>query len=483
MSYETIIGMEVHAQVITASKMFCGCSADTNAPANTHVCPVCLALPGSLPVINEAAVRATILTGLALHCDIPLYTKFDRKNYSYPDLAKGYQISQYDMPLCVNGWLDIPDGEGTKRLRIRRVHLEEDTGRLVHEGAYSLIDDNRSGMPLMEIVTEADLRSADDAWLYLTKLRTILRYLGVSSGNMEEGAMRCEANISIRPEGTSAFGTRVEIKNMNSFRAVRQAIAYEIERQRAMLECGEAVRQVTVGWDENRRRTVFQRSKEYADDYRYFPDPDLPPLRLKHAFIDELRQQLPELPDAKVERLAREYGVKPNDVALLVEERHIADFFEATAQAAPELEPQVVANWVVGELFRLLSEQEVAGGEIPIAPQQLSDLLTLLHKGVINAAGAKEVLDELFHHGGSAEEIIQRRGLGQISSQSDLEVVVTTVLAENPQAVADYLQGTGAALGFLMGQVMKATRGQANPQVARQLLIENLERRRSDAGE
>jgi aspartyl-tRNA(Asn)/glutamyl-tRNA(Gln) amidotransferase subunit B len=480
MAYETIIGMEVHAQVITASKMFCGCSADTNAPPNTHVCPICLAMPGSLPVINEAAVRATIRTGLALHCEIPPFTKFDRKNYSYPDLAKGYQISQYDMPLCVSGWIDIPDGDDTKRLRIRRVHLEEDTARLIHEGAYSLIDDNRASMPLMEIVTEADLRSADDAWFYLTKLRAILRYLGVSSGNMEEGAMRCEANISIRPEGTSTFGTRVEIKNMNSFRAVRQAIAFEIERQRALLECGEQVHQVTVGWDEDRRRTVFQRSKEYANDYRYFPDPDLPPLQLERAMVEDIRRHLPELPDAKAERLAREYGIKGDDVALLVQERQVADFFEATVKAAPGLEPQIVANWMVGELFRLLSEQEVADGEIPITPQQLADLLVLLHKGAINATAAKEVLAELFQRGGSAEEIIQRRELRQISSESDLAAIVAQVLAENPQPVTDYLQGKGAALGFLMGQIMKATRGQANPQVARQLLIESLEGHRHD---
>ncbi|MBC7235696.1 MAG: Asp-tRNA(Asn)/Glu-tRNA(Gln) amidotransferase subunit GatB [Chloroflexi bacterium] len=479
MAYEAIIGMEVHAQIITASKMFCPCAADTAAPPNTHVCPVCLGLPGSLPVINEAAVQATILTGLALHCEVPSCSKFDRKNYHYPDLPKGYQISQYDLPLCVNGWLDIPDGAGSKRIRIRRVHLEEDTGRLLHEGRHSLIDYNRAGIPLMEIVTEADLRSADDAWYYLTQLRTILRYLGVSTGNMEEGAMRCEANVSLRPVGSAEFGVKVEIKNLNSFRAVRQAIAYEIERQTALLERGERIRQITVGWDEDRHCTVFQRSKEYAEDYRYFPEPDLPPLFFAPAIIDELRQRLPELPEEKAGRFAQEYGIRREDVALLVAERDVADYFEAVLQAAPLLSPQTVANWILGELFRLLSEEGIAMADIRVQPEALAGLLKLVNEGVINLGSAKEVFAEMFRTGETADVIIERRGLRQISGEEQLATIVAQALAQNPQAVQDYLAGKDAALGFLMGQVMKATRGQANPQVARQLLQEELERRRT----
>jgi aspartyl-tRNA(Asn)/glutamyl-tRNA(Gln) amidotransferase subunit B len=319
MPYEAIIGMEVHAQVITASKMFCGCSADyASAPPNTHVCPVCLGMPGVLPVINRRAVEATILTGLALNCRIPEFSKFDRKNYPYPDLPKGYQISQYDYPLCVEGWLEIETEGGPKRIRIRRVHLEEDTAKLIHQGDYSLIDYNRAGVPLMEIVTESDLRSAEEAWQYLLKLHTILRYLGVSTGNMEEGAMRCEVNISLRPVGATELGTKVEIKNLNSFRSVRQSIAYEIARQSAILDQGGRVQQVTVGWDEDHQRTVFQRSKEFAEDYRYFPEPDLPPLEFSREWVEGMRARLPELPDAKRRRFIAEYGIKGDDAALLV---------------------------------------------------------------------------------------------------------------------------------------------------------------------
>ena len=471
-SYEAIIGMEVHAQLLTASKMFCACSADYAAASpNTHVCPVCLGMPGVLPVINQAAVEATILTGLALNCRIPEFSKFDRKNYPYPDLPKGYQISQYDFPLCVNGWLEIEVDGALKRIRIHRVHLEEDTAKLTHQGDSSLIDFNRAGVPLMEVVTEADMRSAEDAYQYLTRLRTILRYLGVSTGNMEEGAMRCEANISIRPVGVEEFGTKVEVKNLNSFRSVRQAIAYEIERQSRLLDEGERVHQVTMGWDETHRRTVFQRSKEFADDYRYFPEPDLPPLEIGEQLIARIATRLPELPDAKRERFMTEYGIRDEDAALLVDDRDIADYFEAVVQAAGKnVSPQTTANWIVGELFRLLGEGPAEIAQIKVAPEQLAELLTIVAKGGINATVAKEVLSEMFASGESAKSIVKRKGLTQISDEEQLNQIVQDILDSNPKPVQQYLDGKEAVLGFLVGQVMRATRGQANAQIARGLL-------------
>ena len=482
MEYETVIGMEVHAQLLTKSKMFCGCAADyAAAPPNTRVCPVCLSMPGALPVINQAAVEATILTGLALHCDIPAFSKFDRKNYPYPDLPKGYQISQYDFPLCVDGHLDIESNGKTRSIRIRRVHLEEDTAKLIHEHDSSLIDFNRAGVPLMEIVSEADMTNADEAHAYLTKLRTILRYLGVSTGNMAEGAMRCEANVSIRPVGSTEFGTKVEVKNLNSFRAVRQAIAYEIERQAQILKEGKRVRQVTMGWDESEHRTVFQRSKEFAEDYRYFPEPDLPPLDLDDDFVERIRERLPELPDEKRERFITEYDIKPEDAALLVEDGAVADYFESVLSAVPEdVEAQTVANWVVGEIFRLMHEHAVEIDKLNIEPQQLAELLDLLAEDTINATVAKDVLDEMFETGESPKTIVEREGLTQISDQKELETIVENVLDENPKPLQQYLDGKEAVFGFFIGQVMQATQGQANVQVVRQILREQLEERKGE---
>ncbi|MHB0858155.1 MAG: Asp-tRNA(Asn)/Glu-tRNA(Gln) amidotransferase subunit GatB [Anaerolineae bacterium] len=476
MAYEAIIGMEVHAQLVSASKMFCGCSADyASAPPNTHVCPVCMALPGVLPVINQVAVEATVLTGLALRCQIPPFAKFDRKNYPYPDLPKGYQISQYDLPFCVNGYLDVQTNGQTRRVRIRRVHLEEDTGKLIHQGDSSLIDLNRAGVPLMEIVTESDLRSADEAWQYLVKLQAILRTLGVSSGNMEEGAMRCEVNISLRPAGVETLGTKVEIKNLNSFRAVRQSIAYEIERQARLLDAGEPVHQVTMGWDEARGRTVFQRSKEEAQDYRYFPEPDLPPLHLTEAWIEQLRARLPELPDAKRERLVAQYHIRAEDAALLAQDQATAAFFEnATQSLGADIEPQVVANWITVELFRLWREGNVEIEQSRVSPQGLADLLAMLQRGTINATVAKEVLAEMYASGDDAEAIVARRGLTQISGEDELRQVIQEILATNPKPVQQFREGKEAVLGFLIGQVMRATRGKANVTVAERLLREKL---------
>jgi len=478
--YEAVIGMEVHVQLLTKSKMFCRCSADyAGAPPNTLVCPVCLGMPGTLPVINRKAVEYTIMTALALNCEIAEFAKFDRKNYFYPDLVKGYQISQYDLPLSRNGWLEIEIDGKRKRIRIRRVHLEEDTAKLIHvhrDGqSYSLIDFNRSGVPLMEIVSEPDIRSPEEARQYLIKLRTILRYLGVSTADMEKGAMRCEANVSLRPAGSKEYGTRVEVKNLNSFRSVKLALEYEIERQKRLLEAGGKVEQETMGWDESRGVTVLQRTKEYAHDYRYFPEPDLPPLVIEREWVEEIRAKLPELPDAKRDRFIADYGLPRYDAGVLVADRAVADYFEACVRAgAGRVEPKAIANWVTGELFRLMKAQGVEIEEVRITPDRLVALIGLVQDGTINVTAAKEAFAEMFETGRAPEEIVRERGLVQISDVEALSRVVDEVIAANPKAVADYLAGKEPVLRFLVGQVMKATRGKANPKLANELLLEKL---------
>lgn len=479
MEYEAVIGMEVHAQVITASKMFCGCSADyASAAPNTHVCPVCLGMPGVLPVANQAAIEATILTGLALNCEIPPFSKFDRKNYPYPDLPKGYQISQYDFPLCINGYLDVFVNGEKRRIRIRRVHLEEDTAKLMHVPGGSLIDFNRAGVPLMEIVSEADMRSAEEAYAYLVELRSILRYLGVNTGNMEEGAMRCEANVSVRPKGAQEFGTKVEVKNLNSFRSVRLAIAYEIERQTRLLERGERVQQVTMGWDEERLQTVFQRSKEYAEDYRYFPEPDLPPLELAREWVERIRQRLPELPAAKRARFTERLGVKAEDAEILAADRAVAEYFEEAVRAAGgDIPPQTVANWMVVEVLRLARETERGIEALRLRPGDLVALIKMVSEGAITQTVGKEVLAEMVATGAKAEEIVERRGLRQISDADALRQMVQDVLAQNPGPLQQYLEGKQTVFAFFVGQIMRATRGKANPHIVSALLREELEKR------
>lgn len=473
MEYEAVIGMEVHAQLLTESKMFCRCSADyAAAEPNTHVCPVCLGMPGVLPVINQKAVEYTIMTALALHCQIPEFSKFDRKNYFYPDLPKGYQISQYDLPLSRDGRLEIEvDGE-TRRIGIERVHLEEDTAKLVHLGGHSLVDFNRSGVPLMEIVSRPDIRTPEEARQYLTKLRTILRYLGVNSGSMEEGAMRCEANISIRPKGTNELGTKVEVKNLNSFHSVKLALEYEIERQADTLEMGGRIEQVTMGWDEAKGVTVVQRSKEYAHDYRYFPEPDLPPLVLNWEWVKGIRARLPELPDARQNRFTEQYGLSCHDAGVLTAEKTVADYFESCVHAYPDA--KTVANWITGELFRLLKTVDVGIEAIKITPDALAELLTLVEKGSISISVAKDVFTEMFETGYPARQIVKEKGLVQISDTEELWRIVEQVIAENPGPVAEYRSGKEAVLRFLVGQVMKATRGKANPHLVNKLLKEML---------
>jgi aspartyl-tRNA(Asn)/glutamyl-tRNA(Gln) amidotransferase subunit B len=478
MPYRATIGMEVHAQLLTSSKMFCPCPAGyAAAPPNTYVCPIDLGLPGSLPVINARAVEDTVLTGLALNCEIAKVTRFDRKNYIYPDLPKGYQISQYDQPLCRNGWLAIEVRGHKKRVGIRRVHLEEDTAKLTHVEGCSLLDFNRAGVPLMEIVSEPDMHSADEVREYATRLRAILRYLGVNSGDMEKGAMRFEVNVSVAREGER--GTKVEIKNLNSFRAVYRSLGYEISRQTRVLEEGGRVAQVTMGWDEDREVTFEQRTKEEAHDYRYFPEPDLLPLVLDRVWVESVRARLPELPDARAERYQREYGLSPYDASVLTAERGIAEYYEAAVSLARAgVDAKMISNWITGGLFRLMRAADRPIETMPIPPESLVRLLAMIAAGQLTAGSAKQVLDEMFASGKPPEEIVAARGLVQISDERVLEGIVERALDANPDAVAEYLAGKEPVLRFLIGQVMRATRGQANPTVTERLLREQLERRR-----
>jgi aspartyl-tRNA(Asn)/glutamyl-tRNA(Gln) amidotransferase subunit B len=484
MEYEPVIGLEVHAQIHTKSKMFCSCPVvdDTgDLEPNTYVCPVCTAMPGVLPVINRRAIEVAVMTGLALHCEIPPVNRFARKSYFYPDLPKNYQISQYELPLCVNGYLDIETERGPKRVRIRRAHQEEDTGKLYHVGAgVSHVDLNRAGVPLLEIVTEPDMRSVEEVVAYATKLRAILIYLGVSSGDMEKGMMRFEANISVRPVGTDQMNPRHEIKNLNSFRALARSTAYEIEDQIATMEVGGTVVQQTMGWNEAQEVTVPQRGKEHAHDYRYFPEPDLPPLEISRVWVEELRARLPELPDTKRARFVAEYELPEYDADLLVEDRAVADYYEAAVAAVPDsVAPKTVANWVTGALFGLMNESGQEIGDMPVSPEALADLVGLVEDGTINANTGKEVLGEMFAGGRGAREIVEQRGLAQISDAGALEQAVAQVLDENPEQVRKYLDGKEQIIGWMIGQVMKATRGKANPQIVRELLQTQLEVRRS----
>ncbi len=479
MRYQATIGIEVHAQLLTASKMFCACRADyAAAPPNTLVCPVDLGLPGALPVINAQAVEDTVLTGLALGCRIAEVSWFDRKNYAYPDLPKGYQISQYDHPLCAGGSLEVEVQGARRRIRIRRVHLEEDTAKLTHAEGCTLVDFNRAGVPLMEIVSEPDMHTPEEAYAYVTGLRSILRYLGVNSGDMEKGALRLEVNVSVAAEGEQ--GTKVEIKNLNSFRAVLRSLEYEISRQTRLLQAGQRVAQVTMGWDEVREVTFEQRSKEEAHDYRYFPEPDLPPLMLEPAWVEKVRARLPELPGAKAERYRREYGLSSYDAAVLTAERPVAEYFEAAAALTGDgVDAKMVVNWITSELFRLLRTAERPIEESPVTPAGLVELLRMIATGQLTASSGKQVLAEMFETGRPPAEIAEARGLTQISDRSRLQAVVEQVLDENPQAVADYLAGKEAILRFLIGQVMRATRGRANPAMAQELLLEALAARRA----
>ena len=479
--FETIIGLEVHAQLTTRSKMFCRCGADyASTPPNTRVCPVCCGMPGVLPTINRQAVENTILTALALNCGVPEHAKFDRKNYSYPDLVKGYQISQYDQPFGLGGWINVDTDGQTRRLGITRVHLEEDVCKLLHRGTgsqgYSLVDANRSGVPLMEIVSEPDMRSPAEARNYLMKLRSILRYLGVSAANMEEGSFRCDANISLRPRGTSTLNAKVEIKNMNSFKAVYRALEYEAERQLKLLLEEKTPSQETRGWVEEKGRTVSQRSKEYAHDYRYFPEPDLPPLVVSRSWVDEIKKRLPELPDERASRFVEEYSLSVYDASLLTASKETADYYEhvvkTTGQSAKE-----VANWIAGPVLTIANNEnidiETFSQKVPA--EDFGQLLKMVASTSINMATAKSVLEEMYKTGKNPAGLVEEKGLTQISSTDELDAFAMQVIAANAAAVADYRSGKEQALRFLIGQMMRLTKGRANPNVAAEIIKLNLE--------
>jgi aspartyl-tRNA(Asn)/glutamyl-tRNA(Gln) amidotransferase subunit B len=474
LTWEAVIGLEVHAQVLTRSKMFCRCASDyASAPPNTRVCPVCLGLPGALPVINRKAVELTIRTGLALGSRIAGFARFDRKNYFYADLMKGYQVSQYDNPLCTGGELVyLLDGQ-ERRAGITRVHLEEDTSKHVdREGGYSLIDVNRSGVPLMEIVGEPDLRTPEEAREYMRALRAVLRFVGSSTGNMDEGAMRCDVNVSVRRPGATELGTKVELKNINSFRAILNALRHEIQRQTEVIEGGGQITQETRGWDEARGVTVGQRTKEYAHDYRYFPEPDLPPLTPDDEWVEAIRGAMPELPATRRARYTSELGLSPYDAALLAGEREIAEFFDRTVALYPQAKS--VANWINGDVRRILGERAI--DESSLEPEALGELLGLVEKGDINRAQGQQVLEALVSGGGSARAIAAARGFKQVSDVGALSAAIEEALSNNPKVLADYRSGKTAAMGFLVGQVMKATRGQANAAMVNRLLVERLSR-------
>lgn len=481
--YQPVIGLEVHAVLETRSKMFCACPVvdSTIGEPNIAVCPVCSGMPGMLPVINAAAVEYAVRVALALNCKINLTSIFARKSYFYPDLPKGFQISQYEQPLAQNGWLTIETSQGEQRVAIRRVHIEEDTGKLTHveKGGqrYSLVDLNRSGVPLLEIVTEPELHSVEAVRNCAYALRSILRYVGVNSGNLEKGLMRIEPNISIRPLGSTEFGTRAEIKNLNSFRSLERATTYELARQEQLVESGGSVVQQTMGWDDARGTTLAQRSKEVAEDYRYFPEPDLPPLVLEKAWVEKIRKSLPELPHARRERFVAKFGLKTYDADVIVAEREVADFYEAAVAAAKVADAKLIANWLTGALFGLMNEASSEISQLRFGAKQLAALCDQIADGKVNPAGAREVLGVLFAEGGNPASIIKARGLQQISNAGQLRAWVSEVIAANPQQVAGYLAGNAALLNFLFGQVMQKAGGKANPGAVRSELQAQLDAR------
>jgi aspartyl-tRNA(Asn)/glutamyl-tRNA(Gln) amidotransferase subunit B len=490
MQYEVVIGMETHVELDTASKMFCSCSAHFfGAEPNTNTCPTCLGLPGALPVINKRAVEFAIKIALALNCNINPRTFWERKSYWYPDLPKGYQITQYQFPTGYDGWLDVDvrdtidkwvEESERKHIRIRRAHLEEDTGKLTHIGNKSHVDFNRSGVPLMEIVTEPDIRSADEAYAYLLALRDIVRYLGVSTGDMEKGAMRCEPNMSLRPKGSDGFGTKVEIKNLNSFRAVRDAIAYEIERQTKILSDSGSIQQVTLGWDADRGATYIQRSKEDAHDYRYFPEPDLPPLDIDDAWLARLRKDVPALALARQDNYRKLYGFSAYDAVQLTSDRATSDWFDEVIRSAGASNAKAASNWIQGEVVRLMRNNgESDIDAIKVKPHQLAELIQLVEDKTINLNTAKEVFEEMFSTGSDAKPIVESKGLAQVSDEGALQKVIEEVLAQNPKQVEQILGGQEKLFGFLVGQAMKATKGKGNAIMINELLKSALEKVKS----
>ncbi len=472
--YEAVIGLEVHAQLLTDTKLFCGCSTKFGAGPNTQTCPVCIGMPGVLPVLNRRAVDFAIKTGLAMNCSIAPYSRFARKNYFYPDLPKGYQISQYELPLCIGGFIEIlVDGE-VRKIGITRIHMEDDAGKNIHEGKgnHSFVDLNRAGVPLMEIVSEPDIRSPKEAAEYMKKIRSILRYLEVCDGNMEEGSLRCDANVSLRPVGQTKFGVKAELKNMNSFRFVERALEYEIRRQTKVLEEGGNVRQETRLWDAGAGITQSMRTKEEAHDYRYFPEPDLVPMAIGREIVDAVKAGLPELPDAKRERFAVRYGLPEYDADLLTSEKAVAEWYErAVAEGG---QPKTVSNWMMGELMRMLNEDGISIEDCPLQPGRLAGMLLLIENGTISGKIAKTVFEEMFRSGKDAETVVRDKGLVQISDEGAIEKAVDEVLSKHAKEVERFRSGDDKLIGFFVGQVMKETKGKANPQLLNELLKKKL---------
>ena len=479
MKYEPIIGLEVHAQLATASKIFSPVSTKFGADPNSQVSPICAGMPGVLPVLNRTAVEYAMKIGLATNCRIAPHSVFARKHYFYPDLPKGYQISQYEEPLCENGWVEIELDDGQqKRVRLIRIHLEEDAGKSVHAEEFvaedeTLVDLNRCGVPLVEIVSGPDIVSPREAYLFLYRIRQLVRYLGICDGNMEEGSLRCDANVSVRPVGQKEYGTKTELKNMNSFRNVERALSAEIQRQINLIEDGGEVVQETLLWDANRNEVVTMRSKEYAHDYRYFPEPDLVPLRIDEQWLEEVKSSLPELPSPRRRRFIEQYGLSQNHAEVLTEEKPVADYFEAVAGNVKD--PQLAANWVMGEVMRALREMKIEITTFPLAPVALAELIQLMEKGTISTKTAKQVFDQMLTTGTPAGEIVAAKGLQQVSDASKIEEIVEEVLASHPQEVERFRNGEARLLGFFVGQIMKASRGKANPKIVNEVLKRKLE--------
>ena len=481
LKYEPVIGLEIHAELQTNSKMFCGCSAVYSAASepNTLICPTCTSLPGAMPVINKKAVEQAILVGLALNCSINESNTFARKNYFYPDLPKGYQISQYDLPVASDGWLDILDDaeNGPQRIRIRRAHLEEDTAKLSHQGNFALVDFNRAGVPLLEIVSEPDIRSVEAALSYATKIRAILQYLEVNSGDMEKGVLRFEANVSVRPVGNDELRTRTEIKNLNSFRALTRASAYEIERQTKVYESGGEVLQETLGWDDARGVTVSQRGKEDAHDYRYFPEPDLPPVEVSRAWVNDIQKQLPELPDARNKRFVSEYGLKQQEASLLTSEKSLADYFEDIVSKSKS-PAKTIHSWIAGEFMRYMNDSGLTQEGIALPAERFAQLIDMVTDKTVSGNSGKVVLNEMLKNGGDPQEIVKAKNLAQVSDTGFIQEAIEKILGDNPKEVEQYLAGKETILQWLMGQVARATKGKADPNVAKELLVKALEERR-----
>ncbi|QEQ57565.1 Asp-tRNA(Asn)/Glu-tRNA(Gln) amidotransferase subunit GatB [Chlorobium phaeovibrioides] len=473
MKYELVVGLEVHCQLNTKSKAFCGCSARFGNPANTNVCPVCLALPGALPVLNRQVVEDAVKLGLATGCSIAPLSVLARKNYFYPDLPKGYQISQFEEPICLEGGLRIDAGEGERLVRLIRIHIEEDAGKSIHDiGDDTFIDVNRSGVPLLEVVSYPDIRTAKEASVYLQKLRQIVKYLGISDGNMEEGSLRCDANVSLRLYGDEEYGTRTEIKNMNSFKNVEKAIEYEAERHRQILEAGGTISQETRLWDADKGETRSMRGKEFAHDYRYFPDPDLVPILVDEEMLERIRLELPEFPEARAERFVQEFSIPAYDAGVLTVEREVADYFEELAGLAKDA--KVASNWVMGEVLRTLKEKYLSIEEFIVTPVRLGGLIRMIASGAVSNTIAKQVFELMQESDASAEEIVEREGLAQVSDSGAIEAVVDGILAANPGQLAAYREGKTKLMGFFVGQCMAKMKGKANPQMVNEVLVKKL---------